>query len=335
MSEPANSASAEVIGPVTFRSCIVGLATWVRKNPSGFLALLAFFGVLYHFFCQIPIYLNGRVSAGFWMVDAWKPESNQEHSKLVIPIILGLVWYHRNRLRAAIGPGSNWGLISFFAGIALFLVGARMLEGRYAVVSIPFLAFGALHFLFGFRFARILLFTCAFFIFAVPMGAVEQATNRLQFIITGAVDVLSNLIGIKVQAVGTTLTAADGTFNFEIAEGCSGVRSIIAMAMLTSVFVHVTQKTLWKKLVIFAASGLFAIIGNIGRIFTVILVAKFYDTDVAAGIYHDYSGFVFFPIALTAMAGFAKLLNPSEKTQQVLRRSLQREPPEKEPKYDY
>ena len=143
----------------------------------------------------------------------------------------------------------------------------------------------------------------------VPVGALEQATSNLQFIITGIVGTLSHLLGIAILAVGTTLTATDGSFNFEIAEGCSGIRSITAMTMLTAVFVHLTQDRLWKKVLIFACSLLFAIVGNVGRIFTVVLVAKFYDTKFAAGIYHDYSGYVFFPIALLAMLGFSQFVN--------------------------
>jgi hypothetical protein len=40
-----------------------------------------------------------------------------------------------------------------------------------------------------------------------------------------------------------------------------------------------------------------------------VLVAKFIDPKLASGIYHDYSGYVFFPIALLAMLGFSKLIN--------------------------
>jgi exosortase/archaeosortase family protein len=79
--------------------------------------------------------------------------------------------------------------------------------------------------------------------------------------------------------------------------------------MLTAIYVHLTQDRLWKKLVILAFSIVFAIVGNIGRLFTVVLVAKFIDPKLAAGIYHDYSGYLFFPIALLAMLGFSKLIN--------------------------
>jgi exosortase/archaeosortase family protein len=81
------------------------------------------------------------------------------------------------------------------------------------------------------------------------------------------------------------------------------------MTMLTAIYVHLTQLKMWKKIVIFGFSVVFAIAGNIGRIFTVILVAKFINPQLAAGIYHDYSGFISFPVALIAMLLFSKLLN--------------------------
>ena len=79
--------------------------------------------------------------------------------------------------------------------------------------------------------------------------------------------------------------------------------------MLTAVYVHLTQDRLWKKGFIFCASLLFAIFGNVGRLFTILLVAKYIDPKLAGGIYHDYSGFLFFPIAVMAMTGFSKLVN--------------------------
>jgi exosortase len=153
----------------------------------------------------------------------------------------------------------------------------------------------------------------------------------LQFIITDVVGVLCNAVGIKIQALGTTLTAADGSFNFEIAEGCSGIRSLTAMTMITAIYVHLTQDKLWKKLVILAFSVVFAIAGNIGRIFTVVLVAKFISPTLASGIYHEYSGFVFFPIALVAMVLFGKLLNIHWRRRITESPVLKRE----EVKYDY
>jgi exosortase/archaeosortase family protein len=83
----------------------------------------------------------------------------------------------------------------------------------------------------------------------------------------------------------------------------------MAMITLTALYVHFTQREIWKKVAVFGGSILFAVIGNIGRIFTVILVARFISPKLAGGIYHDYSGFIFFPIAVAAMVSFGNLVN--------------------------
>lgn len=255
------------------------------------------------------MFSSGVGSTAAWAWQAWT--GNQVHSRLVPLVSLGLVWYHRKAIRAAPKRGSNWGLAFVAIGIALFLLAARCLQPRLALASLPFLVYGSVVYLWGQPVGRIVLFPCAFLVFMIPLAAIEQGTFRLQFIITSAVGFLSNLVGLKIHALGTTLTAADNSFNFAIAEGCSGIRSLFAMTMVTAIYVHLTQREIWKKIVILAFSVVFAIAGNIGRIFTVILVAKFINPNLAAGIYHEYSGFVFFPIALLAMVGFSKLVNVS------------------------
>jgi len=73
--------------------------------------------------------------------------------------------------------------------------------------------------------------------------------------------------------------------------------------------VHFTQRELWKRALIFCSSLGFALIGNMVRLFSVVLFARFINAEIAGRQYHDWSGFVFFPIAVAAMAGFANLLN--------------------------
>jgi exosortase len=288
--------------------------TWVKGNPAAALLLLTVIGTLVYFFGFVPLFVRGVSASGVgstaaWAWQAWNPQMNQEHSKLVPLISLALILYHRGQIKQAAKKGVDQGLVFVLIGVALFLLGARCLQPRFALVSIPFLIYGSVLYVWGKRVARIILFPCAFLIFMVPVAAIEQGTFRLQFVITSVVGFLSNLVGIKINALGTTLTAGDNSFNFSIAEGCSGIRSLTAMTMLTAIYVHLTQDRFWKKALILAFSIIFAIVGNIGRIFTVVLVAKFIDPKLAAGIYHDYSGYVFFPIALLAMLGFSKLLN--------------------------
>jgi exosortase len=289
-------------------------SNWVRRNPAHAFLLAAIFATVIYYFGFLGLFIKGTyaqgvASAAAWAWQAWNPVANQEHSKLVPLIFLILVWLARDKIRRAPKSGSDSGMVFVLISIALFLIGARCLQPRITLLAIPFLIYGSARYLWGSAVARILLFPCVFLLFMIPVAAIEQATFRLQFAITGIVGALSNLVGIKIQAVGTTLSAMDNSFDFQIAEGCSGIRSLTAMTMLTAIYVHLTQKELWKKIIIFVFSFGFAIAGNIGRVFTVILVAKWIDPKIAAGIYHDYSGYIFFPIALLAMIGFSRLVN--------------------------
>ena len=284
----------------------------IRREPLSALLLVTIVGTLIYFFAFVPLFIRGMFSMGVgstaeWAWQAWT--GNQAHSRLVPFVSLALVWYHRKQIKAAEKHGSTWGLAFTGIGIGLFLLGARCLQPRISLASVPFLIYGCIVYLWGKQVGRIVLFPCAFLIFMIPVAGIEQGTFRLQFVITSAVGFLSNLVGIKINALGTTLSAADNSFNFAIAEGCSGIRSLFAMTMLAAIYVHFTQREIWRKFVIIAFSLVFAIAGNIGRIFTVILVAKFISPSVAGRIYHEYSGFVFFSIALLVMVAFSKLIN--------------------------
>ncbi len=283
------------------------ISDWVKGNPVALFLLVTIGATLVYFFGVLHLYAGRSIANWAWI--RYLPEYNQEHSKLIPFVFLFLLWYHREALWKAKKKGNNWGLALVGLGLLIFTVAARALQARLALVGVPFLLGGMVLFLWGNEVARILRFPIAFLIFLVPAAAIEQTSFKLQFVITGLVERLSALLGIKIYSVGTTLRAVDGSWGFDISEGCSGIRSLIAMIMITAIFVHIVEKKLWKKLTIFALSVLFAIIGNVGRIFTIIILARMGFPKFAGGLYHDYSAFIIFPFALAAMVLTSKLLN--------------------------
>jgi exosortase len=293
--------------PLPWHELGSSIGRWVVRNPVPVALLLTIAATIYYFYAVVPLYAGLPIWAWAW--GRFAPEYNFEHGKLVPLIFLGLIWLHSRSLRDAPRSRSWWGIPVILLGLAIFCAGSRTMQGRVGMFSFPVILLGAILFVCGPKTARIMLFPCAFLVFMIPVVAIEQATFRLQFLITGSASAVCNLIGIQIHSVGTTLRAADESFGFEIAEGCSGIRSLMALTMLAAVYAHLTQDKLWKKLLIFGSSAIFAIIGNAGRIVTIVLVAKFIDPKLAGGIYHEYSGFIFFPIALGAMVLFSRLIN--------------------------
>ena len=277
------------------------------SSPLAKLLLFTITATLIVFFCFLKLYAGQSIMLWAWR--HWLPNLNQEHGKLVIPIAAFLVWFRRKEIKHGLKKGSDWGWLFLVLGFLFVLLGMRAQQPRVTMLAIPILIFGTVLFLWGSRIARIVAFPVGFLVFMIPVGALQQASFRLQFLITGAVQALSALVGIKIDAVGTTLRAVNGAWGFDIAEGCSGIRSLVAIIMLTAIYTHVFEQVWWKKIVLLACSIGFAIIANAGRIFTIILIAKFGYPELAGGIYHEYSGFISFPVALGAMLLCHKLLN--------------------------
>jgi exosortase len=282
---------------------------WKQPGWSTLLAAFALIAILVYFFGFVKIFLNGHQSASIWAWQAWSPEGDYEHARLIPVIVAFLIWHSRHKLQAAPISSSAWGWLFIAAGIFLFVASARTLQGRLAIMSLPFLLFGVLLYVWGKTVARTLLFPIAFLLFMVPLNFLTQATMKLQFVETTVASAICNLIGIKVYTVGTTISAANEAFHFTIDEGCSGIRSLMAIAMLSAIYGHFTQDRFWKKVAIFAAAIVFAIIGNTGRLVSIMVIARFFGQDLAGGPYHWISGYLSFPFAIAAMVLFGKLLN--------------------------
>jgi hypothetical protein len=81
------------------------------------------------------------------------------------------------------------------------------------------------------------------------------------------------------------------------------------MSTLAALYAYFTMRTPVRGFLLFCGSLLFAVLGNFARVFSVVLFARFFDPKTATGLYHDYSGLVFFPVAVAAMVGLGTLLN--------------------------
>jgi exosortase len=293
----------------TSRTWIQGITESVRREPVSALLLATIVVTFVYFFGWLHLFTNGRLSTWTWAWQAWNPETNYEHAKIIPLIVVFLIWYDRDKLKSAPRGSSRWGWVFIAVGLFLFVAGARTLQARLTLTALPVLLLGVVLYVLGKAVARVLLFPIAFLLFMVPLNFLTQSTFKLQFIETGIASAVCNLIGIHVDTIGTVVNSSDNAFHFQVDEGCSGIRSLMAIAMFSAIYGHLTQNKLWKKLAIFAAALLFAVIGNAGRLVSVFVVGRFFGQDLAGGPYHAMSGFISFTCAFIAMILFGKLLN--------------------------
>ncbi len=310
LDEPVREADRAAFDFADVPRLLVAFLQWCRKNPVQTLLLAVLAGVAGYAYFGLKAFHGMRISAATWIQSGWNAENDQEHCWGIIPDSIALVLFRWRAIAEMPKRGANSGLLFAGAGLLLFVVGVRCTEARYTILALPLLFHGATRFLFGVPLSRLVLFPCVFLLFMTPLGGVVQGTVPLQVLTAKAIRFLSSICGIPILVDGSNISSPDGRFPpMEVAGGCSGIRSLMAMSTLAALYAYFTMRGPIRGLLLFGSSLVFAVLGNFARVFSVVLFARFVDPKTATGLYHDYSGLVFFPVAVVAMVGFGKVLN--------------------------
>jgi exosortase len=315
--------------PSTFRRWIKWLAAHPVESALGFLLLAAIIG--FYGFYPVMGAGAGRMSTLAVLEANWTSETDYGHGYMVPPLILALLaWGFWKAGPIERDPATaRWGLAVFLFGILLWIVAYRVIQWRMAVGSMCLVIWGAIWYLGGWKAAKISMLPVFMLALAVPVPGMIQATNGLQVIATKLGYLGAKAFGIDCFQIGTNIqSATPDKWGFDIAEGCSGVRSLMAMVLIAAVYVYVVQLPLWRRVVLFAAALPLAILVNAFRIVTILVIAEFGSPEFAGGIYHDYASFFIFPIGLIGMAATHQLLTLDRRVKKrVVRRMTTSEPP--------
>ena len=252
---------------------------------------------------------RGR-SALLWMVSRWEGCGGDLSFGWIIPLVSAFViWQKRKDLAAAPKQTDATGLIIIVLSLLLHWLGYRAQLTRLSLLSLIGLLWGVFFTLHGRQVAKLLVFPCAYLVFCIPLSFLNNITVPLRILASSISTDLLNGLGIGAVRSGTIIhSLAAGGFNFDVADACSGLRSLLAMTALTAVYAYQTQKKLWQQWMLFVAAIPLAIVGNIFRILTIALVAQGFGQERAMTMYHYLSGFLVFAVAILLMIGLGELL---------------------------
>jgi exosortase len=95
----------------------------------------------------------------------------------------------------------------------------------------------------------------------------------------------------------------------EVAEACSGIRSMMAFLMLGILFAYLTRGGKGRRLLLVALAVPLALVMNILRVTGTGLLAYLYDDRVARGFLHEFSGLLVFAAGFVVMAALHVVLD--------------------------
>jgi exosortase len=244
----------------------------------------------------------GGLGLVFWqvvvrLVDAWIVDGNYSHGFFIIPIALYFVWERRQQLAAAPRQPSILGLVLVLGGLLVLLAGLWGSELFLSRIALLPVVAGIVLFLYGWKHLRILAFPIAFLFLMIPIPSIifNQIAFPLQLLASKTGEWAISTAGIPVLREGNLLILAHTTL--EVAEACSGIRSLVSLITLGLVYGYFMDTRTWVRTLIVASAIPVAILANGARVAGTGMAAHWIGKDAAEGFFHEFSGWIVFLFA--------------------------------------
>ncbi len=243
-----------------------------------------------------------------WLWGEWMGNDYYSHGVLIVPVAVYLAWR-----RLAHSPVA-WGSAGFPYGGLTLLLGAlgayiyyhHALAFYLAALATIGLLVGFVWTLTGRATVQRLAFPLAYLALMVPLPFVERVTYPLAIFTGVSAAALAKVLGLEVTVVGNAITLPNT--DLVIGAQCSGINSMIALVSLNALVAYAVKGPLGGRIGLVMLAVPLAMLGNILRVANLLFVARSWGADAAFRFYHDYSGLVFFGIALLLLVPLARLL---------------------------
>lgn len=261
----------------------------------------------------VPGLLTVGIALVYWqvlhkLVSDWANDDNYSHGFLIVPLALYFVWERRAKLQA-LTPRPTWfGLVLVAGSIFVLLAGLLGAELFLTRISLLGVLAGTILFLLGWAHLRALIFPLSFLLLMIPLPALifNQIAFPLQILASRAGEFAISSADIPVLREGNVLVLANTSL--EVAQACSGIRSLISLLTLGIVLGYFADSRAWVRIVIALSAVPVAIVSNGARVAGTGILAHRWGAAAAEGFFHEFSGWVVFVVAFVLMLGLQQLI---------------------------
>jgi exosortase len=153
----------------------------------------------------------------------------------------------------------------------------------------------------GWAMLRALTFPILILVLAIPIPAIvfNQITFPLQLLASRIASDILPLLGVPTLHEGNIIELP--VMKLEVAEACSGIRSLMSLFTLAIFYGHFMERTNGRRLILALASIPIAVAANVARIVGTGLCVQYWDPNKALGFFHEFSGWVMFVVSLCCL----------------------------------
>jgi exosortase len=242
------------------------------------------------------------------LVHDWGTDDNYSHGFLIVPVAIYLAWERRAKLADALPRPSTAGLLVVVLSVLVLAAGTLGAELFLTRVSMLGVLAGGILFVYGWQHLRILIFPLAFLLLMIPIPSIvfNEIAFPLQLLASRFGEVVLTLAGVPVLREGNVITLSNTTL--EVAEACSGIRSLISLLTLAIVYGYLVDRRPWARVALALASAPVAIVANGIRVAGTGIAAHVFGPAAAQGFFHEFSGWLVFVVAFVLLFGVQRLI---------------------------
>ncbi len=227
----------------------------------------------------------------------WNNNPDYSHGFLVPFLSAYFIWERWKALSDETPSPSIWGIGLLSLGLFSLVVGLIGAELYVQRASLIVVLSGLVLLILGWKYLWLLSFPIGFLIFMIPLPAivVNAIAFPLQLFAAQTATFCLFSLGIPVLREGNLIMLA--TTTLEVAEACSGLRSLLSLLALGTVYGYFSQDVMWKRWMLVILSVPIAIVANAFRVSGTGILAHYFGAEAAEGFYHTFEGWLVFVVA--------------------------------------
>ena len=248
-------------------------------------------GILFLLAAWLYAPLASRLAAQLWQ------DPNYTHGFFVPIFSMFLFWEGREKL-AALRMKPAWsGLVIVLLALMVLVLGT-ISSGLFLFrISFLLLISGAVVFLAGWEHLAAISFPLAFLVLLMPSSALlSEITFPLQLLASRTASFLLTSVGVSTVREGNIILLPSA--RLEVAEACSGVRSLFSLITLTIIYGYLAEAKTGVRVLLALIAVPISVLANALRIAVTGLVVEYWGIQGAQGPLHLLSGWLIFASSL-------------------------------------
>lgn len=302
----------KVKGPTLVEEILDYWRKWPHKAL--FLSALAIWVLFFHFLGNSTLgYTNTRSLFG-WLDYVYHATQDDEHGLLIPFVVVILCWWKREELLPA-ARDCWWPSLGFVVfGLVAHVLGYAIQQTRLSVIGFFVGFYGLTGLVWGKQWLLKSFFPMVMFVFCVPLNAISDViTQPLRTAVAAiSVGIGHHALGIDVFRSGSQIVNGKGVAMYDVAPACSGIRSLVTLLAITMVYGFLNFKRVWKRGIIILSGFPLAVLGNVARITTVIIVGEVFGKEKAVMIEQKF-GFITFAVAVGSVLAIGYFLREDKR----------------------